>query len=268
MQTNLSMTSSALPGKIPQQLRFHDSLHESEDPTNHPTRLQSLAETTHPLGNLPSAPGSVFAFPPNRDTLGGTAYLLRGVLPDGGNVLIDSPAWNETNQHFLQQQGGVAWMILTHRGAIGKVRPLKLTMGCQILVQEQEAYLLPDVETVTFQQEYDLADGVSALWTPGYSPGSTCIYTPLHGGILFTGRHLLPDRQGNPVPLRISKTFHWLRQLRSIQYLCDRFSPETLAYLCPGANTGFLRGKHLIPHAYKHLRGLNLDYLRTVPPGL
>ncbi|EDX71729.1 hypothetical protein MC7420_2395 [Coleofasciculus chthonoplastes PCC 7420] len=51
----------------------------------------------------------------------------------------------------------------------------------------------------------------------------------------------------------MSKTFHWQRQLRSLQFLLDRFTPDTLSYLCPGANTGALRGKGAIDQAYKHL---------------
>jgi hypothetical protein len=47
--------------------------------------------------------------------------------------------------------------------------------------------------------------------------------------------------------------------------LRDRFSNETLAYLCPGANTGFLRGKRVISNAYEHLLELDLDQLKNAP---
>jgi hypothetical protein len=92
------------------------------------------------------------------------------------------------------------------------------------------------------------------------------VYTQEHGGILFTGRHLLPDRQGNPVPLRVSKTFHWQRQIESVRSLGDRFSAETLNHICPGANTGFLRGERSIDRAYERLMGLDLEAcLRSKP---
>jgi hypothetical protein len=35
--------------------------------------------------------------------------------------------------------------------------------------------------------------------------------------------------------------------------LLERFTPETLQYICPGANTGFLRGKRVIDNAYERL---------------
>ncbi|MEL6322058.1 MAG: MBL fold metallo-hydrolase, partial [Cyanobacteria bacterium J06626_14] len=49
---------------------------------------------------------TVFAFPPNRDTLGGTAYFIK---TSSGNGLVDCPAWNDDTRQFLDAQGGVHW---------------------------------------------------------------------------------------------------------------------------------------------------------------
>jgi glyoxylase-like metal-dependent hydrolase (beta-lactamase superfamily II) len=206
---------------------------------------------------------TIFAFPPNRDTLGGTAYLIVG---NAVNLLIDCPAWNEANEQFLREQGGVSSLLITHRGGIGKVKEIQEAFGCKILIQEQEAYLLPGRDVMPFQGELAIASSCCAIWTPGHSPGSSCLYYPSEGGVLFTGRHLLPNQQGEPVPLRTSKTFHWPRQLRSIQLLRDRFTPETLNYICPGANTGALRGKGAIEQAYQRLDQLDLNKLQYSQP--
>lgn len=202
---------------------------------------------------------TISAFPPNRDTLGATAYLI---VENQTNILIDCPAWDQENQQFLQDRGGISWLIITHRGGIGKVKEIQAAFGCQILIQEQEAYLLPDLEVTTFEQEFNVTPQTQVIWTPGHSPGSSCVYSNTQGGVLFTGRHLLPNQQGLPVPLRTSKTFHWWRQLRSVALLRDRFSPNTLSYICPGANTGFLRGKRVIEQAYQHLAALDLEAFR------
>ena len=74
---------------------------------------------------------------------------------------------------------------------------------------------------------------------------------------MFTGKHLVPNREGEPVPLRTSKTFHWPRQIKSIKSLLETFTPQTLQYICPGGNTGFLRGKRLIDNAYNRLASLD-----------
>lgn len=206
---------------------------------------------------------SIFAFPPNRDTLGATAYFI---VKNEANILLDCPAWDEENQQFLREQGGIHWLFLSHRGGIGKAKEIQQTFGCEVLIQEQEAYLLPGLKVTTFQKEFTLTPSSQVIWTPGHSPGSSCLYDSDFGGVLFTGRHLLPDRQGDPVPLRTSKTFHWPRQIQSVRLLVERFTNETLSYICPGANTGFLRGQRAIAQAYQKLAQLDLDALLQAKP--
>ncbi len=204
----------------------------------------------------------ILAFPPNRDTFGGTAYLI---VRNEGNILLDCPAGNEINQKFLQASGGVRWLFITHRGGIGKTPELlQATFDCEVLIQEQEAYLLPGLRVTKFQQEFSISHDAQVIWTPGHSPGSSCLYYGIEGGVLFSGRHLLPNQLGEPLPLRTAKTFHWPRQIKSVQLLLERFTPETLQYICPGANTGFLRGKRVIDQAYQRLQRQSL----TTPPPL
>ncbi|MEA5594549.1 MBL fold metallo-hydrolase [Rivularia sp. UHCC 0363] len=202
---------------------------------------------------------SVIAFPPNRDTLGGTAYLI---VRNEGNILIDCPAWDKNNQDFLESNGGVRWLFISHRGAIGKSAEIQKNLGCEILIQEQEAYLLPKLSVTAIGEKLTIDSTSQIIWTPGHSPGSSCFYYNCEGGILFSGRHLVPNREGEPAPLRTSKTFHWLRQIKSIKSLLDIFTPQTLQYICPGANTGFLRGKRSIDNAYNRLANLDLTELQ------
>ncbi len=208
----------------------------------------------------PILPG-IFAFAPNRDTLGATSYLI---VDKSGNILLDCPAWNETNQEFLQSKGGVESLVISHRGGIGKsVMEMQKTLSCQVIVQEQEAYLLPEVEVTPVVDNYTVASGLELIWTPGHSPGSSCLYGEKEGGILFTGRHLLPKSPTDIVPLRTAKTFHWWRQLKSIAKLRDRFNQGNLQYILPGANTGYLRGTGYIDDAYRQLSELDLGALRN-----
>lgn len=206
---------------------------------------------------------SIFAFPPNRDTLGATAYLI---VENAANILIDCPAWDEVNQRFLEEQGGIRWLFLTHRDGIGKVRDIQQAFNCEVVIQEQEAYLLPNLDVTRFHYEFNFSSHSQAIWTSGHSPGTSCLYHDRYGGVLFSGRHLLPDLQGAPIPLRIAKTFHWARQIQNVQRLRDRFSPETLSFICPGANTGFLRGKRTIEQAYQRLAELDLERCLQAEP--
>jgi glyoxylase-like metal-dependent hydrolase (beta-lactamase superfamily II) len=204
----------------------------------------------------------LFAFAPNRETLGGVSYLI---VENSGNILIDPPAWEEVNTQFLHEQG-VRWLFLTHRSAHSQsLKALHQALGCEIVLQEQEAYLLPHLPLTTFAQEIALPPDCLGFWSPGHSPGSACFYWPRHGGVLFPGRHLLPNQQGEVQPLRTAKTFHWYRQLSNIQSLRERFTSETLSYLAPAANLGFLRGKKLVSAAYQQISSLDLSLLRQSP---
>ncbi|PSB10912.1 MBL fold metallo-hydrolase [Pleurocapsa sp. CCALA 161] len=228
---------------------------------------QNWTEITASLGStkIPRliVPG-IFAFTPNRDTLGATSYLIVDKI---GNILFDCPAWNEANQQFIQSQGGVQSLIISHRGGIGKnVLQMQQALSCQVILQEQEAYLLPEVEVTSFGDGLTLRPDLELIWTPGHSPGSSCLYYGQQGGILFTGRHLLPKSPEEIVPLRTPKTFHWNRQLNSIARLRDRFDSTTLKYVMPGANTGYLRGKGYLDNAYEQLSRLDLTALRFLEP--
>ena len=200
--------------------------------------------------------------------MGGTAYFI--VDKDGkgrsANLLVDTPANEPDVLQFIADRGGVRFWIITHRGAIGAVKALQTNLQCQILVQEQEAYLLPGIPNViTYREYFSLGIQGEVLWMPGHSPGSACVYYKNHGGILFSGRHLLPDRQGQLRPLRFSKTFHWPRQLQNVEKLQTRFSADTLSYICPGANTGFLRGEYVVANAYPQLQNIDVVQLLSVP---
>ncbi len=201
---------------------------------------------------------NIFAFSPNRDTLGGTSYLI---LEKDGNILVDCPAVNKGNEDFLRSHGGVRWLFITHRGAIGQAAQIQANFECEVIIQEQEAYLLPSVNLTTFSQELIINSQFRLIWTPGHSPGSSCLYYKDFGGVLFSGRHLLPNQHGKAVPLRNSKTFHWPKQIKSIQFLQTSFTSSTLQYILPGANTGYLRGKRIIDNAYEQLANLDISNL-------
>ncbi|PSN11855.1 MBL fold metallo-hydrolase [filamentous cyanobacterium CCT1] len=211
---------------------------------------------------------TVYAFPPNRDTQGATAYFIVNNTSEGQptNLLIDAPAWEEGNREWLTARGGVQWLFITHRGGLGQAAKIHKALNCEVVIQEQEAYLLPDTPTTTFHHSFRFSPELEAVWTPRHSPGSACLYYSAYGGVLFTGRHLLPNRAGEPEPLRLAKTFHWPRQLQQVEALRTRFSAESLAHLCPGASTGFLRGQRSIDRAYEKLQQIDIEACRGAQP--
>ena len=212
---------------------------------------------------------SVFAFPPNRETLGGTAYLIVENDSAGpGNVLVDTPPWDEETRSFLDRVGGIRAWVLTHRGAIAPLKTIRAIVeatGCLPTIHEREAYLLADIDRHTFRDGATLGDRVRVLWTPGHSPGASCVYFDELGGVLFSGRHLLPTTQGDIGPVRTANTFHWWRQLRSIAQLRQTLADGTPRYLCPGARVGFLRGRHWVDRARERLDAIDLEAAKLDP---
>ncbi len=193
---------------------------------------------------------TVYSFTPNRETLGGTAYFI---VEKSGNTLVDCPPWHDGTIDFLQEKGGVTTLFITHRSAISnQVAKIQTALNCEIVIQEQEAYLMPEAEVTPFRDSWQRG-ALSAIWTPGFSPGSSCLYYDNEGGCLFTGRHLLPNQKAELLALRTAKTFHWGRQLKGIDKLIQAFSAATLSHILPAANVGFLREQRYVADAYLQL---------------
>lgn len=199
----------------------------------------------------------LWLFAPNRDTQGGSSWLLEGAQ---GDLLIDCPAWTQANLDLLRGRGAGGTIVLTSREGHGRTRRFQEALGWPVLVQEQEAYLLPGVRQLhSFAEEHQLADGVRLLWTPGPTPGS-CVLHHAAGGWddLFCGRLLQPLAPGVLAPLRQRRTFHWPRQLASVQRLRQWLPAGSPAWIACGGGLGALRGEVLVGDGSGVLAGLDL----------
>ena len=213
----------------------------------------------------------LWLFAPNRDTQGGSAWWLEHPGPDGtAGVLIDCPAWTQANLAFLTDRGR-GTLVLTARSGHGRSRRFQEALDWPLLVQEQEAYLLPGVQRLhRFSAEFELASGLRLLWTPGPSPGS-CVLLAQAGepsdALLFCGRLLSPLAPGQAGPLRTSRSFHWGRWLQSLDRLRAWLPPRAPGWLASGAGLGALRGDALVGQARALLDGLDLSALGEQQPG-
>ena len=189
----------------------------------------------------------LWIFPPNRDCQGGSSWWLEcGDEP----VLVDCPPLTEATLTALEQlaAGRRARILLTSREGHGRLRRIQSVFGWPVLVQEQEAYLLPGIQPLeTFGTEHHTSGGLQLLWTPGPTPGSCVIHAPAPTNLLFCGRLLTPLAPGRLGPLRHGRTFHWPRQLRSLDRLREWLLPEARPELASGAALGALRGERLVP---------------------
>ncbi len=227
---------------------------------------------------LPVRPG-LWLFAPSRESQGGSAWLLEAA---GADLLIDCPAYTRANLRFLagrprHRTAGTgepprAWILLTGRGGHGRCRRLQQALGWPVLVQEQEAYLLPGVDPLhTFAEEHQLEPDVRLLWTPGPSPGACSVHVAPAAadgrGGLFCGRLLVPVAPARVAPLRQRGTFHWGRQLRSVERLRRWLPPGCPGWIASGAGLGALRGEKLVGQGADLLGELDLEALAQQPPG-
>jgi len=165
-------------------------------------------------------------------------------------VLIDCPPLTEATLQALHDLASdrPARILLTSREGHGRLRRLQERLGWPVLVQEQEAYLLPGVQPLeTFVDSHITTSGLRLLWTPGPTPGSCVVHAPAPLDVLFCGRLLIPVQENQLAPLRHRRTFHWPRQLISLQRLRDWIPPESSPALASGAGLGALRGGRLAP---------------------
>ena len=189
----------------------------------------------------------LWLFPPNRDCLGGSSWWL-DVAPEP--VLIDCPPLTEATLTALQDlaEGRQARILLTSREGHGRLRRLQERLGWPVLVQEQEAYLLPGVQNLTtFGDTASTASGLQLLWTPGPTPGHAVVYAPAAVNVLFCGRLLVPVAVDCLAPLQHKRTFHWPRQQRSLRCLREWLPSDASPALASGAGLGALRGGRLAP---------------------
>jgi glyoxylase-like metal-dependent hydrolase (beta-lactamase superfamily II) len=204
----------------------------------------------------------LWLFAPNRDSAGGSAWLLES---SHGNLLIDIPALTAANLLWLEERGP-GRIVLTGRDGHGRCRRLQQALGWPVLVQEQEAYLLPGVQQLqTFADELRPAPGLALLWTPGPSPGA-CVLHVREAGLdgLFCGRLLLPVAEGRLAPLRRRRSFHWPRQLRSIDRLRAWLPAGSPDWIASGGGLGALRGQKVVGDGAALLAGLDTAALAAM----
>jgi glyoxylase-like metal-dependent hydrolase (beta-lactamase superfamily II) len=204
----------------------------------------------------------LWLFAPNRDSQGGSSWLLATA---GGDLLIDCPGFTAANLEFLRGRGGEGTLVLTSREGHGRCRRIQEATGWRVLVQEQEAYLLPTLRRLeVFAAEHDLAAGIRLLWTPGPTPGACVVHAVgPWGDLLFCGRLLLAVGPGALAPLRTSRSFHWPRQLASIERLKTWLPAGSPAEIACGGGLGALRGEVLVHDGVALLAAIEGQALAT-----
>jgi hypothetical protein len=195
----------------------------------------------------------LWVFPPNRHSAGGSAWLFRSSYNQ--SILVDVPLLDQSNQKFLQNQPP-GWIVLTHREGHGQCQRWQEFLGWPVLVQEQEAYLLPTLQNRhSFNIDHCIEPGLNLLWTPGPSPGSCVLHwKQANSDLLFCGRLLWPTIGGGVMLRNGISNFHWPRLQKSAAKLSDWLGPDSPAQIACAAGLGALRGAKLVEDGARALQ--------------
>ncbi len=165
-------------------------------------------------------------------------------------ALIDCPLLDKSliDNLLVLAAGRSPLVILTSRDAHSNFKKFREIFPWEAVLQEQEAYLLPDLKGMhTFSEEYLIDPGLKVLWTPGPTPGSCVVYATAPNNVLFCGRLLIPDNSKQLIALRTKKTFHWSMQLNSLRKMRDWLPQDSFPSLASGGMLHSLEGEKLLP---------------------
>ena len=177
--------------------------------------------TRHPAGDV------YYCGWASRRSFGASSYLI--VRP-GGNVLIDSPRFNEPLARRIAALGGLQAIVLSHRDDVADQEQWAKRFGCPRWIHAADADAAPTAERrLEGEEPLALDADLTLIPTPGHTAGS--LVALLGGQILFAGDHLWWNAEAEAVVAsRRYCWWHWPTQLESVAKL----RPLDVRWLLPG----------------------------------
>ncbi len=176
----------------------------------------SVACPTKSIGNRDTArpPGGafpheltprVFALGHNvPSSFGGHSYL---VVRSDGNLMVDSPRFTRTLADQLDELGGVAHVLLSHRDDVADAERWADRYGSRVWIHAADADAAPFATDITTGDQ-SVADGIVSIHTPGHTEGHVVYH--VDGRWLFTGDTLFWNQRRGELDVTPKQTwFSW-----------------------------------------------------------
>lgn len=155
----------------------------------------------------------------SKDSYGATSYFVQ--RPEG-NLLIDCPRFAAPLAKRLEDLGGIARILLTHRDDVADHDRWAKRFGARRMMHEGDAAGLGIEDLVTGDAPVDIVPGLRAIPAPGHTRGHVVYHLDEAGGILFTGDHLAYDDEAGRLEAWPDVCWHdWHAQTASMQRLAD-----------------------------------------------
>lgn len=121
------------------------------------------------------------------NSFGAASYFIKN---DKGNFLIDSPRYVNTLADHMQELGGVAFQLLTHKDDIADTNLYWAKFHSQRMIHREDS----NAKTVDYERFFEgespahLTEDMIMIPVPGHTKGSVCYL--YQNKYLFTGDHL------------------------------------------------------------------------------
>lgn len=145
----------------------------------------------------------------SRQTAGANAYLLRRAT---GNLMIDTPRWNEGLAERYERLGPVSDVLLTHRDHVAHGRRYADRFGARLWIHEGDLGACPDADQVVRGLDpVEITPGVVVHPFPGHTLGSVLYLAD--DRYCFTGDSFYWSRTTGDLEVAETVTWYDIREL-------------------------------------------------------
>lgn len=161
------------------------------------------------------------------DSFGASAYL---VTRAGGGLLVDSPRFTSALVRSVEQMGGVAHVLLTHRDDVADAERWARHFGARVWIHEDDGSAAPfATDLMAGIDPVEVTPGVTCVPVPGHTRGSVVWIV---GEVAFTGDSLAWSHEGGDlIAYKGTCWYSWDAQLGSLERLAHVCRPN---WVLPG----------------------------------
>ncbi len=149
-----------------------------------------------------------------KSSFGAHSYLIRR---GGGNLMVDSPRWTRDVFIPIDQAGGLAHILLSHRDDVADAHRYAERYNARVWIHEDDADAAPyATDLIEGLEPVEIAPAVLAFPVPGHTKGSV-LYL-VDGHLLFSGDSLAwSPEQDLLTAFERACWYSWDEQMRSLE---------------------------------------------------
>lgn len=158
-----------------------------------------------------------------RASFGAHSYLVERL---DGNLMVDAPRWTREVVQPLEERGGVAHILLSHRDDVADAGRYAEHFGARLWIHADDREAAPSAsDLIEGDESREILAGVVAFPVPGHTKGSVLYH--VDGHLLFSGDSLAwnPDR-AELTAFRRACWYSWDAQTESL----GRFAASSLTF--------------------------------------